>query len=97
MRFDLPGYDKLATNVGTDRFEAATVFGHYFAELGPDQPVTSFRQLVDSETATPDVQKTMEAELAIEDGLNNATYYERMLNREKLRIPGRIEDGGPTT
>jgi Asp-tRNA(Asn)/Glu-tRNA(Gln) amidotransferase A subunit family amidase len=28
----------------------------------------------------------MEAELAIEDGLNNATYRERTLNREKLRI-----------
>jgi amidase len=86
VRFDLPGLDPLAANVGTDRWEARIVFGQYFAELGPNQPVTSFRQLVDTRTATPDVQKTMEAEIAIDDGLNNATYRERMANREKLRI-----------
>jgi Asp-tRNA(Asn)/Glu-tRNA(Gln) amidotransferase A subunit family amidase len=86
VRFDLPAYDKLAGNVGTDRYEARAAFDQYFAELGPNQPVTSFRQLVDSKTATPDVQKTMEAEIAIDDGLNNATYRERTLNREKLRI-----------
>jgi amidase len=86
VRFDLPALDKLAANVSTDRWEARSVFDQYFAELGPKQPVTSFRQLVDSRTATPDVQKTMEAEIAIDDGLNNATYRERTANREKLRI-----------
>jgi amidase len=86
VRFDLPALDELAANVGTDRFEARSVFDRYFAEIGPDQPVTSFRQLVDTKTATPDVQKTMEAEIAVDDGLNHATYRERMLNRERLRI-----------
>jgi Asp-tRNA(Asn)/Glu-tRNA(Gln) amidotransferase A subunit family amidase len=86
VRFDLPEFDKLAANVATDRWEARTVFDQYFANLGPNQPVTSFRQLVDSKTAVPDVQKTMEAEIAIDDGLNNPTYRERTANREKLRI-----------
>lgn len=86
VRFSLPEFDRLAANVGTDRFEARAAFDKYFAELGPHQPVTSFRQLVDTKTAAPDIQKTMEAEIAIEDGLAHATYRERMLNREKLRV-----------
>jgi Asp-tRNA(Asn)/Glu-tRNA(Gln) amidotransferase A subunit family amidase len=86
VRFEVPGYEQLAANVGTDRFEARAAFDQYFAELGPNQPVTSFRQLVDSRTASPDIQKTMEAEIAIEDGLRNSTYRERTMNREKLRI-----------
>ncbi|MBC5783254.1 amidase [Ramlibacter sp. USB13] len=86
VRFSVPGFDALAANVGTDRWEARAAFDKYFAELGPRQPVTSFRQLVDSRTASPDIQKTMEAEIAIEDGLANATYRERMLNRDKLRV-----------
>lgn len=86
VRFEVPGYEQLAANVGTDRFEARAAFDKYFTELGPQAPVTSFRQLVDSRTASPDIQKTMEAEIAIEDGLSNATYRERTLNREKLRI-----------
>jgi Asp-tRNA(Asn)/Glu-tRNA(Gln) amidotransferase A subunit family amidase len=86
VRFDLPGFDQLAGNISTDRYEARAVFDQYFADLGPNQPVTSFRQLVDTKSATPDVQKTMEAEIAIEDGMNSAAYRERTLNREKLRI-----------
>ena len=86
VHFDLPVYDKLAANVSTDRWEARAVFDQYFADLGPNQPVTSFRQLVDTKTATPDVQKTMEAEIAIDDGMSNSTYRERTANREKLRI-----------
>ena len=86
VRFSLPGYEQLAANVGTDRFEARAAFDKYFAELGPRQPVTSFRQLVDTKSASPDIQKTMEAEIAIEDGLANATYRERMLQRDRLRV-----------
>ena len=87
VRFDLPAsFDKLAANVSTDRFEASAAFDQYLAELGAGPPVASFRQLVASKTATPDVQKTMEAELAIQDGLNDPTYRERTMNREKLRI-----------
>lgn len=86
VRFTVPEYDKLAAAVGTDRYEARSAFDKYFAELGAGAPVTSFRQLIDSRTAVPEIQKTMEAEIAIEDGMNNATYRERTLNREKLRI-----------
>ncbi|KQP12753.1 amidase family protein [Pseudorhodoferax sp. Leaf267] len=86
VRFDLPAYDKLAPVLATDRFEARTVFDQYFADLGPGQPVTSFRQLVDSKTASPAIQKTLEAEIAIENGLNDPVYKDRTLSRETLRI-----------
>lgn len=86
VRFELPAYDQLAPTAGTDRFEARTVFDRYFAELGPGAPVTSFRQLVDSKTASPDIQKTLEAEIAIEDGMHTAAYKDRTLSRETLRI-----------
>ena len=36
--------------------------------------MTSFRQLVDSRTASPDIQKTLEAETAVEDGMNSQRY-----------------------
>jgi amidase len=86
VRFTLPEYDELSQNVSTDRWEARAVFDKYFTDLGPGAPVTSFRQLVDSKTAAPDVQKIMETEIAIDDGYNNPVYKERILNREKLRI-----------
>ena len=86
VRFELPIYDQLAQTVGTDRFEARTVFERYLAELGPGAPVTSFRQLVDSKTASPDIQKTLEAEIAVEDGMQTAAYKDRTLSRETLRI-----------
>jgi Asp-tRNA(Asn)/Glu-tRNA(Gln) amidotransferase A subunit family amidase len=41
---------------------------------------------VDSKTASPYIQKVMEAEIAIEDGLNNPTYKDRTLSRDKLRV-----------
>jgi amidase len=86
VRFSLPEFDKLSANVSTDRWEARAAFDKYFAELGANQPVTSFRQLVDTKSASPDIQKTMEAEIAIDDGMNNATYRERTINRERLRV-----------
>ena len=86
VRFDIPDLEKLTGNVSTDRWEARAVFDSYFADLGPNQPVTSFRQLVDTRTAVPDVQKTMEAEIAVEDGFHNPTYLERMMNRDRLRV-----------
>lgn len=86
VRFDLPGFAHLAAHVATDRFEARAAFDQYFAELGPGAPVTSFRQLVDSRTALPEIQRILEAEIAIGDGLVDATYRERTLHREKLRI-----------
>ncbi len=86
VRFALPEYDKLSPIVATDRYEARSAMEGYLARLGPNAPVTSFRQLVDSKTASPDIQKTMEAEIAIEDGLNDATYKDRTLNRDKLRL-----------
>ena len=86
VRFALPEYDALSSKVATDRYEARAAFDAYFADLGPGAPVTSFRQLVDSKTASPDIQKIMEAEIAIDDGQNTAAYKDRMLNRDKLRL-----------
>jgi Asp-tRNA(Asn)/Glu-tRNA(Gln) amidotransferase A subunit family amidase len=86
VRFAVPEYDQLAPALATDRYEARTVMEQYFSELGSGVPVTSFKQLVDSRTASPDIQKTMEAEIAIEDGMNHPAYKDRTLSRGKLRL-----------
>ena len=84
IRFQLPEYDALAPNMDTSTLEGRTVMDAYFATLGPNAPVKSFAQLVAAKTSA--VQKTLEGELAISDGMNSDQYKTRMLNREKLRI-----------
>lgn len=86
VRFDLPAYEQLAPAVATDRFEARSVLERYFAALGPGAPVTGFRQLLDSKTVSPEIQKTLEAEFAIDMGMQSAAYKDSMLSREALRI-----------
>jgi amidase len=86
IRFTLPEYDTLAPVLATNQWEARSAMDKYFAELGPGVPVKSFKQLVDSKTASPDIQKTLESEIAMEDGLNNQTYKDRTLSRDKLRL-----------
>jgi amidase len=58
----------------------------YFASLPPTAPVRTFEELVASRTAVPAVQASLEAELAIVDGLNDPTYKDRTLNRDRLRL-----------
>jgi amidase len=84
IRFPLADYDALAANIDTSTLEGRVVMDRYFASLGPDAPIKSFAQLVAANTSA--VQKTLEAELAIADGMNSDLYKTRMLNREKLRI-----------
>jgi amidase len=84
VRFELPEYDKLAPLVATSRYEARTVMESYFSTLGPNAPVKSFSALVAAKTSA--VQKTLEAELAVSDGMSSQAYKDRTLNREKLRI-----------
>jgi len=84
VRFDLPEYDALSAAVSTSRFEARTVMDRYFATLGPKAPIKSFAELVAEKTSA--VQRTLEAELAVVDGMNSAPYEDRMLNRDKLRL-----------
>ena len=84
VRFDLPEYDRLAPAVATATLEARTVMDRYFSTLGTNAPVRSFAQLVAAKTSA--VQKTLEAELAIIDGMSSQTYKDRMLNRDKLRL-----------
>lgn len=86
VRFSLPEYDALSGVVATDTPEAAPSFAAYFATLGDNAPVKSFRQLVDTKTASPDIQKTLEKEIAIENGMQSADYKDRMLNRDKMRL-----------
>ncbi|MFF1636219.1 amidase family protein [Streptomyces sp. NPDC058246] len=86
VRFNLPEYDTLQNIVVTSTWEAHTAMDAYFATLGPDAPVHTFDQLVASKTATPEAQAAMEQELAIADGLNNPTYKDHFVNREKLRL-----------
>jgi amidase len=58
----------------------------YFAALGagPNAPIKSFAELVAAKTSA--VQKTLEAELAVVDGMNSQAYKDRTLNRDKLRL-----------
>ncbi|HWO86348.1 MAG TPA: amidase family protein [Stellaceae bacterium] len=84
VRFDLPDYDALAPVVSTSLFEARTVMDRYFTALGPNAPIKSFAELVAAKTSA--VQRTLEAELAIVDGMNSQAYKDRTLNRDKLRL-----------
>jgi amidase len=84
VRFDLPEYSVLAPAVATPMFEAHTVMDRYFASLGPNAPIKSLAELVAAKTSV--VQKTLEAELAVVDGMNSQTYKDRTLNRETLRL-----------
>jgi Asp-tRNA(Asn)/Glu-tRNA(Gln) amidotransferase A subunit family amidase len=86
IRFTLPEYDTLQSIVSNSLWEARIAMDAYFAALGPKAPVRSFQQLVDSDTATPDVEASLKAEIAIVDGLNDPTYKDHTLNREKLRM-----------
>lgn len=84
VRFNLPEYDKLAPVVSTSIYEARTVMERYFATLGPDAPIKTFADLVAAKKSA--VQKTLDAELAIADGMNSQAYKERTLNRDKLKL-----------
>ena len=84
VRFDLPEYDKLAAVVSTSQYEARTVMESYFSRLGANAPIRNFGQLVAAKSSA--VQKTLESELAIADGMNSPAYKDRTLNREKLRV-----------
>jgi amidase len=84
VHFELSEYDTLLSAIDTQPFEARTVMERYFSALGPNAPVKSFAQLVSAKTSA--VQKTLEAELAVADGMNSQTYKDRMLNRDKLRL-----------
>lgn len=84
VRFELSEYDALSASVSTSQFEARTVMDRYFATLGPNAPIKSFAELVSAKTSV--VQRTLEAELAVIDGMNSSAYKDRMLNRDKLRL-----------
>ena len=63
---------RVGRDAGTDFYTASTS-GAVFGEL------------VAAKTATPTVQKTLETEYAIKDGMESEEYKTRMLNRDKLR------------
>jgi amidase len=84
LRFELPEYDTLAPAVATATLEARTVMDGYFSTLGPGAPVRTFAQVVAAKTSA--VQKTLEEELAVGDGMSSQQYKDRMLNRDKLRL-----------
>ena len=84
VRFVLPEYDQLLPVVATDLYEARTVMERYFATLPATSPIKSYGALVAANTSA--VQKTLETEFAIADGMNSLEYKTRMLNRDKLRL-----------
>jgi Asp-tRNA(Asn)/Glu-tRNA(Gln) amidotransferase A subunit family amidase len=82
--FELSEYETLASAANTQLFEARTVMERYFSALGPNAPVKNFAQLVAAKTSA--VQQTLEAELAIVDGMKSQSYKDGMLNRDTLRL-----------
>ncbi|ENA26749.1 hypothetical protein HMPREF1487_09563 [Pseudomonas sp. HPB0071] len=86
VRFSLPELANLSKLVATDTYEAKAAFESYFATLPANAPVKSFGDLVATKSASPDIQKTLEKEFAIKDGMSSDEYKTHMLNREKLRI-----------
>jgi amidase len=70
--------------IATDLYEARTVTEKYFATLPSNSPIKSYGALVAANTSA--VQKTLEAEYAIADGMNSLEYKNWMLNRDKLRL-----------
>ncbi len=84
VRFELPEYDALLPVIATDDLEARTAMEKYFATLPPNAPIKSFGQLIAAKTSA--VQKTLEAEYALADGMNSPEYKQRMLNRDKLKL-----------
>ena len=84
VRFELSEYDKLAPVVSTSIYEARTVMESYFATLGPNAPIRTFADLVAAKKSA--VQKTLDAEFAIADGMNSQAYKDRTLNRDKLKL-----------
>jgi Asp-tRNA(Asn)/Glu-tRNA(Gln) amidotransferase A subunit family amidase len=84
VRFALPEYDQLLPVLATDLYEARTVTEKYFSTLPANSPIKSYGALVEAKTSA--VQKTLETEYAIVDGMNSLEYKNRMLNRDKLRL-----------
>jgi len=84
IRFDLPQYDALSPKIDVQLYESRTAMERYFTSLPPTAPVKSFGQLVAAKTSA--VQKTLEAEYAMADGMNKPEYKEHMLNRDRLRL-----------
>jgi len=84
VRFDLPEYERLAETVRTVQFEARTALDRYFATLGPDAPPRSIVEVIAAGTSA--VQKTLESQLALVDGMKGPDYRERMLNRDRIRL-----------
>jgi amidase len=82
--FELPEYDRLLPAIATDVFEARMVTERYFSTLPFNAPVKTFGALIAEKTSA--VQKTLEAEYAITQGMDSAEYKQRMLNRDKLRL-----------
>jgi amidase len=84
IRFELPEYDALLPAIATDTLEARIATERYFASLPPGAPVKSMEALIAAKTSA--VQKTLETEYAVANGMNSAEYKQRMLNRDKLRL-----------
>jgi Asp-tRNA(Asn)/Glu-tRNA(Gln) amidotransferase A subunit family amidase len=84
IRFELPEYDALLPALATDTLEARIVTERYFASLPSRAPVKTLPALIAAKTSA--VQKTLEAEYAVTDGMSSVEYKTRMLNRDKLRL-----------
>jgi Asp-tRNA(Asn)/Glu-tRNA(Gln) amidotransferase A subunit family amidase len=86
LRLRIPGLLELAAEVATEPYEAVAALDRYFAGLGPDAPVKSFRELVERRIAVPSTQRVLDAQLASQAGLDDAAHGRCMIQRDRLRI-----------
>lgn len=86
VEFEMAGYEELAAEVSTSTWEAAPALAAYLELVGPDAPVSTLEELVATETAIPQVQESLVAELEAQadGGLTSPEYLQRFANRDRL-------------
>ncbi|MBE7367859.1 amidase [Ramlibacter sp. HM2] len=86
LRLELPGLDALLAGVSTERWEARIALERYFAEFGAGQPVSSFEQVLAARSAPAPIQRALDADYAVHDGLRDPEYLQRLARRDTLRV-----------
>jgi Asp-tRNA(Asn)/Glu-tRNA(Gln) amidotransferase A subunit family amidase len=68
------------------QFEFKVAFDAYLASLGPDAPVKTLREFIETGQFHGSIRGVLEGYQRAGDGLNSAEYKERWLRRDALRL-----------
>ncbi|MCR2792809.1 amidase family protein [Microbacterium sp. zg.Y625] len=86
VRFSIPNWAELSSNVATAVYEAEPAMAAYLAEVGSGAPYSTLAEIAATESAVPDVQKSLQEELAVGEGMASPEYFEKTANRESLKL-----------